>query len=73
MTCFGVQLFIGIPIWASFNDVEMLVKKSIKKMTREADSPYQLNEKPAFFLRLLDETYKTCIFCQQIFANSNFS
>jgi hypothetical protein len=40
MIRFGLDIFVGIPLWASYSDIEKLTKKNLKKMIKEADSPY---------------------------------
>lgn len=73
MVQFGIELFVGIPIWASYSDIEKLTNKITKKMVKESENPYQLGLKANFIVRLQDSTDKSCIFCQQVFENSNLA
>lgn len=63
MEYFGTEFLIGIPRWATYNEIITLVERYIENLkTREA-VPFTRDEKGDYVIRLIDPTRVRCVFC----------
>lgn len=60
---FGIEFLIGIPRWASYNDIMVLVEKYLNNLKSKEAKAYSEAENGDYIVRLLDPVKLRCIFC----------
>lgn len=60
---FGLEFLIGIPKWASYNDLLAIIERYIANIKNRTAKRWTHDEKGDYIVKLLDPSKVRCIFC----------
>jgi len=65
MEYFGIEYLVGIPKWATYNDLLGIVDQYIAKLKNKDAKIATKDARGDYYVRLLDPSKVKCIFCMK--------